>query len=67
MALTIGHKFCKWIPTLCCKNNEEPQKIKDLNISRGDFATREEKKRPLVAIPKEKFNPVIKSYYHFLM
>ena len=40
--------------------NIELTKIKDLNVDREDFAQRSKKKRPLVASPKKKFNPLAK-------
>ena len=48
----------EWLP---CTKDIEPTKIKDLNFDREDFAQRGKKKRPLVAIPKKKFNPLANS------
>ena len=36
----------------------EPKKVKDLHFSREDFGRRGRKKRPLVASPKEWFDPL---------
>ena len=47
----------EWLP---CRKDIEPTKIKDLNFDREDFAYRGKNKRPLVASPKKKFNPLAK-------
>ena len=44
-----------------CRKDIEPTKIKDLNLNREDFAQGGKTKRPLVASPKKKFNPLAKS------
>ena len=47
----------EWPP---CRKDIEPTKFKDLYFDREDFAQRGKTKRPLVASPKEKFNPFAK-------
>ena len=46
---------------LSSRKHTEPTKIKNLNFDREDFAQRGKNKRPLVASPKKKINPLDKS------
>ena len=43
------------------RENIEPAKTKDLKFDREDFSQCCRKKRPLVASPKKKINPLVKS------
>ena len=45
---------------LPCRRDIEPTKIKESNLDIEDFAQHGKKKRPLVASPKKKFNPLTK-------
>ena len=45
----------EWLP---CRKDIEPTKIKDLNFDKENFTQRSKKKRPLVASPKKKIQPL---------